>query len=75
MESRELNLDLIRGPQGSDQDILTDEHNSLGALQEKQGAHHWLGKPLFSFLCGNLLKRFTGAVMRDVLPDVHWETY
>ncbi|KAF9481168.1 spermidine synthase [Pholiota conissans] len=56
IESREINLDLIREVGGDDQYVLTDENNPLGALQEKQGAHHWL-------------------VMREVLPDIHWETY
>ncbi|KAF8969500.1 spermidine synthase [Flammula alnicola] len=56
LDSREVNLDLIRDASGDDRHILTDQNNPLGALQERQGAHHWL-------------------VMREVLPDTHWETY
>ncbi|KAF8913768.1 spermine/spermidine synthase [Gymnopilus junonius] len=56
MEAREVDLKTIRDTRGDDRYILTDSHNPLGALQKKQGNHHWL-------------------VMRDVLPDIHWETY
>jgi hypothetical protein len=40
---REIDLDFIRSTPGDDQRILTDQHNPLGALEEKQGNHHWLG--------------------------------
>jgi len=56
LDIREINLDTVRSTPGDDRYILTDHHNPLGALQEKQGDHHWL-------------------VMRQVFPDIHWETY
>jgi hypothetical protein len=39
---REINLETIRSATGDDQHILRDHRNPLGALQEKQGGHHWL---------------------------------
>jgi hypothetical protein len=39
---REINLETIRSAPGDDQHILRDHRNPLGALQEKQGYHHWL---------------------------------
>ncbi|KAF8165481.1 spermidine synthase [Crassisporium funariophilum] len=54
--TREVNLSAIRQDPENDRWVLTDQHNPLGALQEKQGNHHW-------------------QVMREVLPDIHWETY
>ncbi|KDR83895.1 hypothetical protein GALMADRAFT_236367 [Galerina marginata CBS 339.88] len=57
LESREVNLSAIRvTSEDAARYILTDQHNPLGALQEKQRNHHW-------------------QVMRDVLPNIHWETY
>jgi len=42
MEAREIDLGTIRDTRGDSRYILTDKHNPLGALQEKQGNHHWL---------------------------------
>lgn len=50
LAEREVNLASIREP--NEKYILTDKNNSLGKLQEQQGAHHWEGMScIFSFLC------------------------
>jgi len=43
MDSREVKLDLLRETRGDERYIITDSNNPLGALQDKQGSHHWEG--------------------------------
>lgn len=69
---REINLETIRSAPGDDQHILRDHRNPLGTLQEKQGNHHWLR--MFLPLSPEMLMTVY-QVMRQVLPDIHWETY
>ena len=43
LESREINVESLRAAPEDQRYILTDENNRLGALQHKQGTHHWKG--------------------------------
>ena len=48
LAEHEINLASIREPNAKY--ILTDKNNSLGKLQERQGAYHWQGMScIFSF--------------------------
>ena len=49
MESREVNLDVIRTTADDENYVLTDENNSLGSLQNKQSSHHWKRENRFFF--------------------------
>jgi len=50
LESREVNLDVIRTTADDEKYVLTDVNNTLGSLQNKQGAHHWKRERFPSFL-------------------------
>jgi hypothetical protein len=73
LDTREVDLSVVRDHAGGH--VLTDTNNPLGPLQEKQGGHHWEG---WSFLTPSQCIDQADAgflVMREVLPDYHWETY
>jgi hypothetical protein len=55
MQDRELKLDLIRATDSTERDdkyILTDAHNPLGKLQERQSLRHWSSAYICSFDLG-----------------------
>ena len=82
LTSREINLSRLRPKNGHEDEetdlILTDGSTRLGQWQESQAFEHWKREscgcgcprlfPLFS-LTGDR------TVMRQVLPDVFWESY
>jgi len=71
LPEREINLDAIRD-KNADEPVLSDNNNPLGALQAAQGPHHWQGRPC---AYGSDLRLIFSPVMREVLTDVHWETF
>ena len=77
LESREVNLDMIRSNTADNEKyVLTDVNNVLGSLQNKQGAHHWKRERILSFsLCKSHISLLVLSVMREVLSNIHWETY
>lgn len=51
--------------------MLTDANNTLDEWQREEALNHWKRK----FTVTLRLHGLTGAVMREILPDVLWETY
>lgn len=79
LHSREIDLSLLREGDEQDKekglpDVITDANNPLGKMQEQKAHHHWECMSLTFESCSvytyNLI-----LVMREVLPDVIWETY
>lgn len=44
LETREVDLDIIRAATDDEKYILTDENNVLGTLQNAEAGHHWKGR-------------------------------
>ena len=80
LPEREVRPELILGgltPEQEEDYILTDEHNPLGAWQDKGALDHWKGKSskFFGGTVRQILTHSMCSVMRRVLPDYVWNTY
>jgi hypothetical protein len=78
LAEREVDLGLMLSvipPEEHDKWVLTILQNGLETAQKEQALEHWKGM----YTCRNIMKvrklMMVFLVMRDVLPDVVWETY
>jgi len=75
LPEREVNLALLTGDVSQIAEkspwILTDSNNHLGEWQETDALHHWQRTCPSQIISQSNLY----LVMREILPNVVWETY
>jgi hypothetical protein len=84
---RELTIDVIFDRANEDKDsegkvLLTDDDNPLPKWQDEDAPHHWQcefthsGSPCPFYFLERLVSNYLIlAVMKEVLPDIYWETF
>lgn len=76
LDKREVSISQLKGNNVWSQDaeenfVLTDMNNTLNAWQSEEALNHWKSKSAL-IVCW---RQLIGAVMREILPDIVWETY
>ena len=80
LKDREVDLDVLRNTtdriktqEGRETKVLSSSYNPLGKMQDAQATKHWTSKLPITSSPPTPIDPFT--VMREVLPDIFWETF